>query len=65
MRMDLREIINEATSRLTASRIENAQVEAEWIVAHVLSKDRSLLYATPPHEITPSEHDCIDKLVRR
>jgi release factor glutamine methyltransferase len=63
--MDLREIISEATSRLTAGRIENAQAEAEWIVAHVLSKDRPLLYASPPHEITPSEHDCIAKLVHR
>ncbi len=63
--MTLRKALQSITRTLSDATIDNARVEAELLVGHVLSMSRTQLYTAPERELTPAETEHLAGLVRR
>ena len=63
--MTTREILQKSASWLAGKGFESARLEAELLLAHLLSTDRVGLYVDPDRPLTPAEVDAYRELLRR
>ncbi|MDI6858588.1 MAG: peptide chain release factor N(5)-glutamine methyltransferase [Dehalococcoidia bacterium] len=63
--MTLAEALHAAENRLAAAGIEDAAIEAEVLLRHVLQWDRPHLYARLQQEISPERDERFRKLIER
>ncbi len=63
--MILREALQSATQTLLRARIDDASVEAELLLGHVLGMSRAQLYTEPERVLTAAEMEHLCYLVRR
>ena len=58
-------LLKEAADTLSSNRIEQARLEAEVILAHVLGVRKEYLITHPDHELTDSQEEKFQQLVER
>lgn len=63
--MDYRQALQQAREALTTNHIEDAALEGEILLRHVLDIDRAALFAHLDTEITPIQIDTLNQLVKR
>ncbi len=63
--MTLREALQSVTQTLINATIDDARMEAELLLSHVLSMSRTQIYTAPERELTPAETERLSSVVRR
>jgi release factor glutamine methyltransferase len=63
--MTLKQIINRARETLTANNIEDARLESELLLRHVLNISQTQLYLDIDHELSPEQENDFRQLVER
>ncbi|MCJ7604668.1 MAG: peptide chain release factor N(5)-glutamine methyltransferase [Dehalococcoidales bacterium] len=63
--MNLGQTLNDTRKELEQNGIEDASLEAEVLVRHVLGIDRATLYAQPEHDVSFVEAEHLQKMVIR
>jgi release factor glutamine methyltransferase len=63
--MTTREALKWATAKLTASKVEGAVASAEYLLSHVLGKDKTYLFAHPEYELTKIQEQHYSEYIDR
>jgi len=63
--MTLREALQSVTQTLINATIDDARVEAELLLGHVLNMSRTQIYTAPERELTATETEHLSSVVRR
>ncbi len=63
--MTVRQALATARKALTGSEIEDASLEAEVLMRHLLARDRAQIFLEPDRELTPEQDSAFRRLVAR
>jgi release factor glutamine methyltransferase len=63
--LTLKEALHQASTTLASAAIEDAPLEAELLVMHLLGIDRAQLYCRLEEELSPSDVHGLDQLLKR